>query len=200
VRLINDIKEPKVIYEHTLSTTPQKIIADSWLKDGITNPLIGIHSFAFYSYRLQDEFVESPRMHEYCKPKGMLGVHFKLDCLLPMPVNEREKLQLEINYIGGIIASLKLHTLTPLSERTQKSLFNDFRGDLNIRKSQLQSQDVYRWTHYRVNITFYNENLNAAIQAALTEQQDTSSFKPLMLMELHPQQMQQIYKEAGQQP
>ncbi|WP_395373796.1 hypothetical protein [Marinicella sp. W31] len=200
VRLLDAEEKSQTIYERTISKAPEKIIAESWLKDGITNPLIGIHAFAFYSYRLQDEFIESPNMRKHCKPNGMLGIHLKLDCLLPLDFNEQERMQLEINYVGGIIASLKLHTLTPLTERSKKSLINDIRGDLGINKQVLQSQDVYSWQKYGVNISFYNKRLNAAVEAAQAEPSGSAKFKPLVLMELNPQQMQKIYQEAGQQP
>ena len=197
IRLLDSLEKSQTIHQQTISKTPQQAIADSWLKDGITNPLIGIHAFAFYSFRLQDEFIESPQMREQCKPNGTLGKHLKLDCLLPMDINPQERLQLEINYVGGIIASIKLHTLTPLTERSQRSIINDIRGDLGINKQVLQSQDVYSWQKYGVDISFYNKHLKAAV-AAQAEASETATFKPLTLIELNPQQMQKIYQEAGQ--
>ena len=198
VRLLNSDEEQKLIHEYAIPTAPEKIIADSWLADGITNPLVGIHAFAFYSYRLLDEFIESPMMRENCKPNGELGIHKKLDCFIPLDINESEKLHLEMNYVGAILASMKLHALTPLTENSKKDILRDIRGDLGLQKNLLMSQPEYKWTKYRVDISFYGKNLDSAVQAALLDDPSKRNFKPLLLMELHPQQMQDIYKQAGQ--
>lgn len=192
IRLYANKQMDDLVYQQEIKSTPKSLVENSFYAEGVSNPLVGIHSFRFYGMRLLDRLVESSKMRKLCSRDGHVGVHQKLVCLLPYYISDTESVELRLEYVGGVLATMQLYAVMPLSATAKRAVINSIRNDLGVSEALLMSLPVYKWSKYRVDFSFYGERLNAIANAEITP----SSKRKQLLMELHPHAMQTIYKQA----
>lgn len=130
------------------------IVNKLFLKDGITNKLIGIHSFNFLGYRLQDQLIESKKLNEYCTKNIKNGIHQVVICKIKYTENST----LVITYLGGIVAQMDLIANGKLKPNEINKIKMAIMMSLS-RPKIMFSKFSDKWTKYDVDFEFYSDAL-----------------------------------------
>jgi hypothetical protein len=132
----------------------KEIVKKLFLKDGITNKLIGIHAFSFLGYRLQDQLIESKKLNDYCTKRFKNGINQVIICKMKYTDNSA----LVITYLGGIVAQIDLIAIGKLNPneiiKIKKAILISLK-----RSKNMFSKFSDKWTKYKVDFEFYSDAL-----------------------------------------
>lgn len=128
------------------------IVEQLFLKDGITNKLIGIHAFSFLGYRLQDQLIESKKLKEYCTKSFIKGINQVIVCKNKYTNNST----LVTTYLGGVVAQLDLIANGKLNPNEIIKIKKAVRTSLK-RPKEMFSKFSAVWTRYNVDFEFYSD-------------------------------------------
>ena len=150
IKIFTSENKKQLLAVKTENRKSEEIINNRLLTDGITNKLIGIHSFAFFGYRLQDLMGENVSLRKICKKTIKLKSHQVVVCTN----NYSENSAIIITYVGGIIAQLDLIATGKLSLMEKKKLSKFLMLHLGQTKAMFQLDSLF-WTKYNVDFKFY---------------------------------------------